>query len=112
MSDNNIDVRLQSAYKTEQEWINADPILLKGEVAYSSDKGNIYKVGDGVTSWINLPYSNYLTFDDIIGAVNLLEDSNTLDNKDYYFTGVLSINGKLALINNNNLVELKLGGNG
>lgn len=110
MANNILKTRIKLAHQTEQDWINANPVLLEGEVAYSSDKGNIYKIGDGVTSWIDLPYSDYVTLQDIqVGAVNLLEDSNTLNNEDYYFSGVLSANGKVLTIGNT-CFELNLGG--
>lgn len=56
MADNIIKTRIIQKYDTEENWIFENPVLLKGEVAYTSDKGNIYKVGDGVSHWFNLPY--------------------------------------------------------
>ena len=49
--------RIKHAYKTEVEWSNSTVPLLEGEVAYSSDKGNMYKVGDGTSKWSALSYN-------------------------------------------------------
>ena len=49
--------RIKHAYKTEVEWSNSTVPLLEGEVAYSSDKGNMYKVGNGTSKWSELPYN-------------------------------------------------------
>lgn len=57
MAEQIIKTRFKSAYKTETEWITLDPVLNEGEVAYTSDKGNIYKVGNGTSSWLQLPYA-------------------------------------------------------
>lgn len=52
-----IDTQICIAYDTEINWYHANPILLKGQIACSSDYA-IYKTGDGVTPWRNLPYNN------------------------------------------------------
>ena len=41
-----------------ENWIAANTILLKGEPAIEFDENNVAKVkiGDGITSWVNLPY--------------------------------------------------------
>ena len=57
MATNELKTRIKHAYKTESEWSNSNPILLKGEVAYSSDKNNKYKVGDGTHKWSELSYA-------------------------------------------------------
>ena len=50
-------MRLQQLYDTEYNWSTQNKVLLKGEVAHSSDI-NRFKVGDGVSQWNDLPYSN------------------------------------------------------
>ena len=55
MSDTILKARLRHAVKTEAEWKSADPVLLKGEVAYSSDKRQA-KTGDGTSKWSALSY--------------------------------------------------------
>ena len=58
MATNTIKVRHQLAVKTESEWSSSNPVLKKGEVAFSSDKGYIFKVGNGTSTWSALAYSN------------------------------------------------------
>ena len=58
MATNTIKVRHQLAVKTESEWTSSNPVLKKGEVAFSSDKGYIFKVGNGTSTWSALEYSN------------------------------------------------------
>ena len=55
MSENTLKARFQHASKTEAEWKSSNPVLLKGEIAYSSDKHQ-WKTGDGATKWTDLPY--------------------------------------------------------
>lgn len=40
---------------TSAEWKSKNPILLSGELGYETDTSG-YKMGDGVTPWILLPY--------------------------------------------------------
>jgi hypothetical protein len=40
---------------TDAQWAEADPVLRSGEPGYVLDTG-LYKIGDGVTPWNNLPY--------------------------------------------------------
>ena len=53
----NTTVRFQLRRATEEEWVNANPVLLAGEPAYSSDKGKL-KIGNGTLSWAALTYIN------------------------------------------------------
>lgn len=39
----------------EANWRLYNPVLLEGEVAFSTDVYNI-KIGDGVSNWSDLPY--------------------------------------------------------
>lgn len=55
MADNILKARVRHAYKTDAEWANANPILLKGEIAYSSDIRQT-KTGDGTAHWADLEY--------------------------------------------------------
>lgn len=41
---------------TASEWTSANPILLLREPGVETDTGG-FKLGDGVTPWVNLPYS-------------------------------------------------------
>ncbi|MCI8380110.1 MAG: hypothetical protein HFH72_16695, partial [Lachnospiraceae bacterium] len=55
-------VKHKQAYDTEENWKANNPILLAGQLAYSSDKYGKYKVGDGVTNWNDLEYCNEKVF--------------------------------------------------
>lgn len=58
MSDNILSVKIKQRYDTEANWTIANPILLEGELAISSDKNGMYKTGDGSSTWSQLPYNN------------------------------------------------------
>lgn len=53
--ETSLKVRLLNASKTHAEWTAVDPVLKKGEIAYSSDKKQI-RVGDGSSKWSQLSY--------------------------------------------------------
>lgn len=57
MSENTLSVRLRHAAKTEAEWKASNPVLLKGEIAYSTDKRQ-QKTGNGTRKWTELDYDN------------------------------------------------------
>ena len=46
--------KMQSRRGTSAEWAAVNPILPDGEIGYDEDT-RIIKVGDGVTTWSNLP---------------------------------------------------------
>ena len=54
-----IHARIQESVYTKAEWEVANPILLKGEKGFVSDDPNLFKIGDGVTAWNNLPWRGY-----------------------------------------------------
>ena len=64
MSENILKVRLKQAYWTERQWATANPVLLEGEVAHNSDNDK-YKVGNGSSTWSQLPYKIPVTKSDI-----------------------------------------------
>lgn len=57
--DKKIHARIQESNYTKEEWEAANPILLKGEKGFVSDDPNLFKLGDGVTPWNNLPWRGY-----------------------------------------------------
>lgn len=61
-----LNVKLKEAYDTEANWKTINPVLLAGQLAFSSDKNGRYKIGDGVKNWVQLPY-NTLSWSDISG---------------------------------------------
>lgn len=48
----------KTTVKTEAEWKSDNPILEKDEIAVSSDKNGMYKVGDGTNTWAKLTYND------------------------------------------------------
>ena len=65
MSSKTLKVVLKNAVKTEAQWSTSDPIIGQGVCVYSSDKGNMYKIGDGVKTWSQLSYN----VNEIINAI-------------------------------------------
>lgn len=61
-----IDNLRTTAYKTEAEWSKSNPVLKKGEWAYSSDKAGMYKLGNGTSKWSELGY-NHVTWANVEG---------------------------------------------
>ena len=59
MADNIINVKIRDAYDTEANWMENNPTLLQGQVAISSDKHGMYKVGDGTKTWSQLDYASH-----------------------------------------------------
>lgn len=45
-------------------WTATNPVLAQGEMAIETDTKN-FKVGDGITVWNSLPYSNVNTIGDL-----------------------------------------------
>lgn len=48
--------KLLCPYHTAQEWSLYNPVLAKGEIGVESDT-NLFKIGDGASSWNNLGYA-------------------------------------------------------
>lgn len=63
MSSNTLKTRIRHAYKTEAEWTSSNPVLLEGEVGYVEN--GRFKVGDGTSTWSELPYAIPVTKSDI-----------------------------------------------
>jgi hypothetical protein len=61
-------VNIQTRRDTAANWTTNNPILLDGEFGYEKDTGKI-KIGDGVTSWNSLIYSDFTSG----GGFNLVE---------------------------------------
>lgn len=59
MATKTLNTRIKNKYDTEENWQSSNPILYKGEMAYSVINGVIKcKVGDGETNYSNLPFIN------------------------------------------------------
>lgn len=59
MADKTINVKIREAYDTEQNWGQNDPVLYSGQLAISSDKHGMYKVGNGTATWSELDYASH-----------------------------------------------------
>lgn len=59
---------------TEAEWISKNPVLVKGEPAYSTDINKL-KIGDGVHTWSEL---EYLGTDYIAGNGIVIDENNII----------------------------------
>ena len=54
-----LNTRIKNKYDTEENWVANDPVLLRGEIAYSIINGERKcKVGDGETHYTQLPFIN------------------------------------------------------
>lgn len=68
-------VRIQVRRSTEQEWIDANPILASGEFGYETDTGKL-KLGDGLGTWLQL---DYVTADVVHLSANDFAGTGTID---------------------------------
>lgn len=48
-------VQIQLRRGTAAEWTAANPILAQGEMGLELDT-NLFKIGNGITNWVSLPY--------------------------------------------------------
>ena len=98
MADKTINVRFKQRYDTEANWKSANPVLLSGEMAISSDKNDAYKVGDGIKKWSELSYAKQaLTKTDVTDALGYTPP--TTDTKYSAFKGATSLNaGEAGLV--------------
>lgn len=85
-------VKIREAYDTEANWKKLNPVLLPGQLAFSSDKNGKYKIGDGTKTWSQLSY-NTLSWEDIVGKPTTFSPSQH-NHDDKYYTET-EINGKL-----------------
>lgn len=65
-------IRFQHLYKTENEWNTSNPILLSGEIAHSSDRIGMFKIGNGTAKWTALPYNQAFTLYGLTASINEL----------------------------------------
>lgn len=55
MADKTLNTRIVLRNDTAQNWLTANPVLLKGEAGYETDTNKL-KFGDGTTNYNDLPY--------------------------------------------------------
>ena len=56
MADRTLNIRIQLRNDTAENWTNANPVLLKGEMGVETDTGKT-KIGNGTAHWEDLKYS-------------------------------------------------------
>lgn len=54
-----IQAQMQQRRDTKANWASKNPVLLEGELGLVTDDKNLYKVGDGVTAWNDLPFRGF-----------------------------------------------------
>ena len=53
-------MKQQNPTNTAEQWNTLNPVLLESEIGFESDTG-LFKIGDGVHQWTDLPYSRSAT---------------------------------------------------
>lgn len=66
----NTTVRFKLRRAADPEWLAANPVLLEGEPAYSTNS-NLLKIGDGNRPWSQLPYINTAGVQGISGQIGV-----------------------------------------
>ena len=51
--------RIIPRHDTKANWQTNNPILLKGEIGNVDDNPNLYKIGNGISRWNDLPFRGY-----------------------------------------------------
>ena len=75
MADKTLNIRIQLRNDTAENWTNANPILLKGEMGVETDTGKT-KIGNGTAHWEDLKYSG-VDEDTIKGIIDNNRDNFT-----------------------------------
>lgn len=75
MADKTINVKIKEAYDTEANQKSKNPVLLKGQMAISSDKRKA-KVGDGTSTQQNLSYMNAESANSASTATKATQDAS------------------------------------
>lgn len=93
MAEKTIKARIRCKIDTAENWKTNNPVLLVGELGIESDT-KLIKVGDGTTSWISLPYLQYLPLSggQLTGALKIASGSGN---------GILDSEGNNLLYTNN-----------
>ena len=75
MAQKIVKTRLVHRKDSSTKWSSVNPILLDGEMGIEKDTRK-FKIGDGVTSWNDLPYAN-VTYDVLNSKFSVGNDENT-----------------------------------
>lgn len=59
MANKNLDVIHVQRHDTESNWTKINPVLMSGELGFTTDGANAekYKLGDGASKWTALSYA-------------------------------------------------------
>jgi hypothetical protein len=88
-------VKFQLRRATSSNWTFVNPILKAGEPGFESDSYKL-KIGDGVNTWINLPYSSGKTAVGPTGSVQYTDgQGNFLGDSGFVYTSGVSGNVNL-----------------
>lgn len=80
-------------------WIEKNPLLESGEPGYETDTRK-WKIGDGTSYWIDLPYSKVSSISDVLDISATANEINALHNS---IPGLTSPNKVVVMDNNNNI---------
>ena len=59
MTEKTIKVHMKQRRDTRANWDAVNPVLYDGELGFVSDDPNLYKIGDGETTWNDLPFRGF-----------------------------------------------------
>ena len=96
MADKTINVRHVQKHDTENNWTSKNPVLLAGEMAFTTDGTNAgkYKLGDGTSKWSALSYAKAkLEKSDVTTALGYTPPTTNTT----YSTGTASTSGLTKL---------------
>lgn len=96
MADKTINVRHVQKHDTENNWSSKNPVLLAGEMAFTTDGTNAgkYKLGDGTSKWSALSYAKAkLEKSDVTTALEYTPPTTNTT----YSTGTASTSGLTKL---------------
>lgn len=107
MANKTLNTRIVTRNDTSTNWtINKNKVLLKGEIGLETDTGK-YKVGDGSTTWENLPYYKHIADGTVFGLVDdvKVDGTSVVSSK---IASLSTINGDYDAITNKLATEADL----
>lgn len=81
------------------DWVEKNPLLESGEPGYETDTRK-FKIGDGISYWVDLPYAKISSISDILDIAATAEEINSLHNAT---PGTTSPNKAVIADSNNNI---------
>lgn len=81
MATNILKIQIRNLHKTEAEWMAENPVLGPGVIAYSTDMGDAYKLGNGISRWNDLLYNEaYLHSKTVHAPADAQKNQNAFSN--------------------------------